>query len=115
MATYEVNQMSHTLRDKRKKGNFSQLDNEVLDMGLDANAIAVYFVLVRLAGPTDQAWPGTKTIGKMVKIKSRTTVVKALQELEDAGLIAIETQTDDSGYQISNRYTILPVKKAEYA
>lgn len=92
-------------------------DNEIIDVYgpiVGAYAIAVYSFLARYAnnkaGRT--CFPSHKTIADGLAI-SRSTVVRALEKLEEAGLIKVTVRSSaESGRpETSNVYKLLPVKK----
>jgi hypothetical protein len=69
-------------------------------------AVAVYLVLCDRANETGMSWPAVDTIAEQIGAKRRA-VQYALSELKNAGLIGIESGTNNSGRRTSNRYIVL--------
>lgn len=91
------------LIDERK--GFWWAYNDLFDFELSVRAIAVYCLLCRMVGNFGQdVMPSHKYIGEKLGIKSRTTVIKAIKELEDKLLIAVSNRTENG--QKTNVYTI---------
>lgn len=53
-----------------------------------------------------KAWPGVKTIARDLSL-SRSTVKRAIKDLEKTGLIRKEPRYRDNGSATSNRYYLL--------
>lgn len=101
-------QTRSAVRDARKPGWF-YLDDAMIDHYgpiVGAVSIAVYAALARFANKDGQAFPAHKTLGDALDL-SRNTVKAALRRLEDAKLITVDQQTDESGHPIDvNIYTL---------
>jgi len=101
------------IRDQRSPG-WLWLRNEILDeyaSRLGPTGIATYVALCRYAGNRSQeCWPSMATLAEAIGVSSRTTVAKALERIEEAGLIRIEARYSDDGSQTSNLYTLLAVE-----
>ena len=76
------------------------------DRELPQRARLVYFYLHDRMGKARMCWPGIKRIGADLSL-SRSTVKRALKDLEKAGYIKVEVAHRDNGSFTSNRYHIL--------
>ena len=73
--------------------NCFPVPNELLELGLPANAVAVYLCLLRHADRrTGQCHPSEQTIARKLHL-SRNTVAKQVKLLEERGLIVTERTT----------------------
>ena len=60
-----------------KQGNYFMLPNEIFNMDLTAEEIALYAFLMRMEDrKTFTCYPALKTIGKALKMGSKNTVMK---------------------------------------
>ena len=96
--------------------NCTILPNEVFQIHLSANALAIYAYLRRLADPdTHQCWPSYANIAETFGCSTRT-VAKYVAELCEAELVSIEpttvTTADGSKWNGNLRYTLLPIHRA---
>ena len=67
------------------------LSNYVMNLELSATALAIYCFLMYIEDREKyECYPSYKTIGKALKIKSKTTVAKYVAELEEKCLISTE-------------------------
>lgn len=66
----------------------------------------VYIYLYDRQDKEKKAWPGINTIAKDLSL-SRSTVKRAVRDLEKAGLIRKEPHFRDNGSATSNRYYLL--------
>lgn len=73
---------------------------------LPHRARAVYMYLKDRADKEGQCWPGIKTIARELSL-SRSTVKRALADLEQAGLLRRELRYRENGSKSSNLYTLL--------
>ena len=79
------------LNQQHKLKNVFIISNYVMQLDISATALAIYFYLMYIEDrKTYQCYPSYKTIGKALKIKSKGTVAKYVQELEDKCLIYTE-------------------------
>ena len=97
------------------RGNFFSLPNEVFLLGLSAGELAVYSFLKRCENrKTHQCWPSIKTIGEAVGM-SENTVRKYIRQLEERGLITIQSTeviTKRSGRRNGNLlFTLRPIQE----
>jgi biotin operon repressor len=98
-------EMSRGIIDKRTKGWF-WLDNYIMDLGLKPNAVAVYAVLCRMAGDENRTvYPSHAYIGEKLAGMSRPTVIKAIKELSEKGLIEVGNRKKKG--QNTNYYILL--------
>ena len=100
--------MADTLTDGRRMP-FAWFDKSIVDTygkQLGVNALSVYMLLISYANREQQCFPSLRFIADKFQI-SRTTVVKALADLEAAGLISITHRRNPKGDATSNLYTIL--------
>lgn len=96
--------------------NCTILPNEVFQIHLSANALAIYSYLRRLADPeTHQCWPSYANIAGTFGCSTRT-VAKYVAELCEAELVSIEpttvTTADGLKWNGNLRYTLLPIRRA---
>ena len=73
---------------------------------LPHRAKLVYIYLHDRMDSEKKAWPGLGTIAKDLSI-SRSTVKRAVKDLEQAGLIRKEPHFRENGSATSNRYYLL--------
>jgi len=73
-------------------------------------AVALYQYLVERAGSKGCCWPSINTIARDVK-RCRTTVKKALRELERKGYLETEQQRRANGSKTSSLYHIKTLKE----
>ena len=62
------------------------LSRRIYDLDLPHRAVTVYVYLCDMANKKRECWPSTVTISKDLGL-SRRTIVRALNDLENAGLI----------------------------
>ena len=92
--------------------NFTQLDNEVLDVygpQIGLAGYAVYNALARFAQGSGYCWPAQDTLATLLDCTDNT-IRKALKKLKEAGLIEVVHRFNDKG-KTSNGYRLLPVTK----
>lgn len=75
-------------------------------MELPHRAKLVYLYLYDRQDKEKKAWPGLNTIAKDLSL-SRSTVKRAIRDLEKAELIRKEPHFRDNGSATSNRYYLL--------
>ena len=80
-------------------------DSIFSDNTLPHRAKTVYMYLQNMAVSTGKCWPGIKTIAADLGI-SRSTVKRALADLERHGYIEKELRYRDNGSSTSNLYKI---------
>ena len=73
---------------------------------LPHRAKLVYIYLHDRMDSEKKAWPGLGTIAKDLSL-SRSTVKRAVKDLEQAGLIRTEPHFRENGSATSNRYYLL--------
>jgi len=100
-----------------KMSNQFIVPNQIMQLYLSATAIAIYCYLLYIEDrETYQCYPSYKTIGKALKIKSKGTVAKYVQELEDKCLIYTEYTEiilkDGTKRNGNLKYTIRPIQDA---
>ena len=105
------------LNQQHKLKNQFILPNYVMQLDLSATALAIYCYLMYIEDrKTFQCYPSYKTIGKALDIKSKGTVAKYVQELEDKCLIYTEpTEIVLKNGKRRNgnlKYTIRPIQDA---
>ena len=83
---------------------------------MDLKEFAVYSYLTRLKDKRNTCWPSRETIAKNCKIKSLTTVDRALKGLEEKGYIDITHRYDFSGKgRLSSIYTVNKIENPAYS
>ena len=75
-------------------------------MDLPHRAKLVYLYLYDRKNKDNVTWPGLNTIAKELSL-SRSTVKRAIQDLEQAGLVRKEAHYRPNGSATSNRYYLL--------
>lgn len=75
-------------------------------MDLPHRAKLVYLYLYDRKNKDNVTWPGLNTIARELSL-SRSTVKRAIQDLEQAGLIRKEAHYRQNGSATSNRYYLL--------
>ena len=105
------------LNQQHKLSNQFILSNYVMQLGLSATALAIYCYLMYIEDrKTFQCYPSYKTIGKALDIKSKGTVAKYVQELEDKCFIYTEPTEvilkDGTKRNGNLKYTIRPIQDA---
>ncbi len=83
--------MNYLYNQQTKLSNCFILSNYVMNLDLSATALAIYCYLMYIEDRKNyECYPSYKTIGKALKIKSKTTVAKYVAELEEKCLISTE-------------------------
>ena len=77
----------------------------IYQAGLSHRAKAVYMYLRDRADTKNQCWPSVRTIGRELRL-SRSTVKRALKDLEEAGHLSKDPRYRDNGSSSSNLYTL---------
>ncbi len=72
---------------------------------LPHRAVAVYMYLESRADRDGFCWPGVKTIARELNL-SRSTVQRALRDLQKSGWIKAEPRYRENGSSTSNRYQV---------
>ena len=96
--------------------NYFRLPNDIFNMDLCAEEIAVYAFILRMENRrTYTCFPSYKTIGRALKM-SRNTVAKYVHSLADKRLIELEqtSVTDKNGKKRNGnlQYKVLPINVA---
>lgn len=73
---------------------------------LPHRAVTVYMYLKSRVNQNGVCWPGVRTIAAELNL-SRTTVQRALRDLQIGGWIAVEPRYRENGSNSSNSYRIL--------
>lgn len=71
--------------------------------GLTHRAVAVYIYLKSRANKDSYCWPAIRTMGRDLNL-SRSTIQRALRELEATGWIKKELRHRENGSSTSNGY-----------
>ena len=83
----------------------SYFDSIYADTLLPPRAVSVYMYLKDRSNSAGSCWPGIKTIASDMKL-SRSTVKRALADLEKAGYLRILPRYRENGSSTSNLYSI---------
>ena len=75
------------------------------DEELPSRARLVYFYLWDRANQEGRCWPAINTIARELKL-SRSTVKRALRDLEDSGWVERQDRYRDNGSCSSNQYRL---------
>ena len=99
------------------KKNYFPLPNEIFDFGLSSTAIALYAYLMKMENrKTYDCFPSYKTIAEAIGVKSKVTIAKYVNELEEKQLIRTEQRNVpvDVGIVRNStlRYNIRPIQEA---
>ena len=84
---------------------FYQMSNAIFCYDLKPIPLAVYSYLVCCAGQKELCWPSIKTIAADLHL-SRSTVKRALADLEQHGYLAKLPRYRPNGSNTSNLYTL---------
>lgn len=82
-----------------------RFSREIYEYGLPHRAVSVYMYLSNRAGKKKECFPSVKTIAEDLRM-SRSTVFRALNDLENAGLIEREERYRISGGRSSTLYRV---------
>ena len=82
-----------------------RFSREIYEYGLPHRAVSVYMYLSNRAGKKKECFPSVKTIVEDLRM-SRSTVFRALNDLENAGLIEREERYRISGGRSSTLYRV---------
>lgn len=82
-----------------------RFSREIYEYDLPHRAVAVYMYLSNRAGKKKKCFPSVKTISEDLSF-SKSTVFRALNDLEKAGLIKRRERYRTSGGRSSNLYLI---------
>lgn len=80
--------------------------DSIYSAGLPHRAVTVYMYLKDRTNKDGICWPGIRTISTDLKI-SRSTVQRALRELEQSGWIAKSSRHRENGSSTSNLYRVI--------
>ena len=83
----------------------SYFDTVYADSRLPPRSISVYMYLKDRANSSGNCWPGIKTIARDLNL-SRSTVKRALADLEQHGYLAKLPRYRPNGSNTSNLYTL---------
>lgn len=83
----------------------SYFDSIYADTLLPPRAVSVYMYLKDRANSAGSCWPGIKTIARDMNL-SRSTVKRALADLEQHGYLAKLPRYRPNGRNTSNLYTL---------
>ena len=90
----------------------SYFDTIYADALLPHRAIPVYMYLKDRSGSTGSCWPGVKTIARDLN-RSRSTVKRALADLERRKLIEKQNRRRSNGSLTSNLYRLTKHKTSQ--
>ena len=82
-----------------------RFSREIYEYGLHHRAVSVYMYLSNRAGKKNECFPSVKTIAEDLRL-SKSTVFRALNDLENAGLIEREERYRTSGGRSSTLYRV---------
>lgn len=99
----------------QERAYFFIIPNMVDDLGLSPYAFRLYAHMKRVAGETGACWQSTRTLADTCKM-SVGKVSKAKKELQEAGLITVETRKKQGGeYHYVTIRDIMPQNLAAYS
>jgi DNA-binding MarR family transcriptional regulator len=87
------------------EGNYMGNLNFLYQLDLPHRAKLVYLYLYERRGKDNTAWPGLNTIASDLSL-SRSTVKRAIHDLENAGLVKKELRYRQNGSATSNLYIL---------
>ena len=100
------------LQDKRRQ-DFFIIDNAVIDdYNLTPFEFTVYAIIVRRAYNKTTAWPGMANIAKWGSM-SKSTVIRAVNGLEEKGLLQVKRGKKEDGQNAANIYTIMETSRPQ--
>ena len=82
-----------------------RFSREIYEYGLPHRAVTVYMYLSNRAGKKKECFPSVKTNAEDLRL-SKSTVFRALNDLENAGLIEREERYRTSGGRSSTLYRV---------
>lgn len=85
-------------------GKFSQIKNQLVVSDLSDNAFRVICYLISIS-KNSLSFPSVRTIAEKLN-KSKTSVLKAIKELEQKGILLKENRILGTGRKTSNAYYI---------
>jgi len=91
---------------KMERKNWFYSYDMIFEQPISAYAKVIYVYLCRCADSDGKSFPSHQTIGLKCSIKSRQTVINAIKQLEQIGLLEKEIRFTDKGGQTSNLYFI---------
>ena len=91
----------------------SYFDSIYADTLLPPRAVSVYMYLKDRSNSAGSCWPGIKTIARDMNL-SRSTVKRALADLEQHGYLAKLPRYRPNGSNTSNLYTLKYTQRAWY-
>lgn len=89
---------------EREEQDFFFAYNMILDLPISEHAKIVYMCLCRFSDGDKKSFPSHASIGKKCSIKSRTTVIDAIDKLMEVGLLDYKPRKTSKGGQTSNLY-----------
>ena len=92
----------------------SYFDSIYADTLLPPRAVSVYMYLKDRSNSAGSCWPGIKTIARDMNL-SRSTVKRALADLEQHGYLAKLPRYRPNGSNTSNLYTLKEMKSGSYS
>lgn len=86
-------------------GGFYQTPNALLTdyAAISDSAFRVYSALLMHDYGSGQCWPSYNTLAKLLK-RDRRTIMRAIKELESAGLLEVKARLGEDGGLTSNLY-----------
>ena len=97
------------IKEEKFQGREDDIDlrfsREIYEYGLPHRAVAVYMYLSNRANKNKECFPSVRTIAEDLHL-SKSTVFRALNDLETAGLITREKRFRTSGGRISTLYKL---------
>lgn len=98
--------MTNTEHEKSDSGRWGRIPAWWLDHpDLDADGFAVLSALATYADEHGVCWPSQSTLASKLK-RSRPTINRILQRLDDLGLVSIERRSGRDGARLSCRYRL---------
>lgn len=85
---------------------WTRTDNDVWGLDMSLKAKALFSLLQKFRdNETGYCWPSNETLAKMLSV-SRRTVIRAVEELVQVGLVKKEARVGEDGRQTSNGYWV---------
>ena len=107
-----MSEQQDQLQDKRRQ-DFFIIDNAVIDdYNLTPFEFTVYAIIVRRAYNKTTAWPGMANIAKWGSM-SKSTVIRAVNGLEEKGLLQVKRGKKEDGQNAANIYTIMETSRPQ--
>lgn len=85
--------------------SYTLVDNHIFETNISPYAKLIYVALCKYANQDGICFPSLKTLSQVTGIKSKHTIIKAINELLQYGMIEVKKNKYHSNiYQIKSKY-----------